>query len=177
MGRLLVRSLAKACAGSRPQAIGADEAHAGRIAGARIAEITDRDAALRISIEQLDWRAQFDGDVGMVADCCEQRRLQVAAMDDPIRRTVILLRAADGKARQIAPGGRLANADGFRGDQMRPQALFEAELDQNARRIGGRREARLQSPRAALLVPARGRVARGARALAPPSDRRFRLPQ
>ena len=100
--------------------------------------------------EQLHSRAQFDGDVGMVADCCEQRRLQVAAMDDPIGRTVILLRAADGKARQIAPGGRLANADGFRGDQTRPQSLFEAELDQNARRIGGKLE-----PGSSLLEPRR----------------------
>jgi hypothetical protein len=71
-------------------------------------------------------------------------------MYDPIGRTIILLRAPDGKARQIAPGGRLANADGFRGNQTRPHALFEAEFDQNARRIGGKLE-----PGSSLLEPHR----------------------
>ena len=66
-----------------------------------------------------------------------QRRLQVAAMDDPIGRAVALLGGrAERHAHDFAAVLGVKHAQGQRRDHVRPQPLAEAELDQDARGIG-----------------------------------------
>lgn len=72
----------------------------------------------------------------MVGRRRQQRRVQVAAVDDPVRRAVIALRVTDGDAGDVASIGRPANANALRGDDPRQQTVLKTEPDQNAGRIG-----------------------------------------
>jgi hypothetical protein len=83
--------------------------------------------------------AKRNGDVRVGLYCIEERRLQVAAMDDPVRRAVTPLRRfSKRRARQHASGARVHHAQLLRQHHMRLQSVMKTKRDQDAR--GVRRE-------------------------------------
>ena len=82
-------------------------------------------------------------------DRCEQRALQIGAVDHPVGRAVSRLRSQR-HDRDVAAGTAGAQPDGLGNDDRRLDAFGEAECDQHARGVGGKLDAG-----AGLLEPLR----------------------
>src|SRR5487761_1376045 len=92
--------------------------------------------AMRMGGEIFHAHAELERDIALLRYGGEEHGLQVAAMDDPIGRTVALLRLAERDADDFAAGAADQDAQRRRRDHMRPQPLANAEIDQAARAIG-----------------------------------------
>ena len=72
-----------------------------------------------------------------LSDGTAERRLQIAAMDHPIRRAVALRGSlAERHAHDFASGLGVEHAQARRRDHVRPQPVFQPEIDQRARGVG-----------------------------------------
>ena len=85
----------------------------------------------------IDMQAEFYRNIELLCGCADKRGLQIAAMNDPVGRAV----ARRGRLPQryphdFAAGFAIEDAKARRLDHLRPQPLFQAEVDQRARRVG-----------------------------------------
>jgi len=80
--------------------------------------------------------AELERNVALLCHRGRERRLQVAAMDHPVRRAVALRRRAERDADDFAAGPADQHAQCRRRGDVPPQSLAETEIDQGARGVG-----------------------------------------
>ncbi len=86
--------------------------------------------------EILHAHAELERNIELLRNRGGERGLQIAAMDDPVRRAIALRRLAERDAHDFASAPPDEHAQGCRRDHMRPQPLADAEIDQDARGVG-----------------------------------------
>ena len=93
--------------------------------------------AVRVGNEILHAHAELDGNIELLIDGGAERRLQIAAMDDPVGRAVALRRGlAERDAHDFAAACRAPHAHRRGRHDVRTQPVAETEIEQRARGIG-----------------------------------------
>ena len=160
----------------RPQPVGADQRDAGFVRGVRPVPAGDRDA-VAVHDEVFDARAELQRDVGVGAHRFDQRRLEVAAMGDPIGRGVALRGVVAERDAGQDLAARGADFDRLRRDRVGNAAAARGRARSGRASHWARAGCRRRFLRASKPGRARRRGSRVAPKPAPRSARRSRLRQ
>src|SRR5690242_1286152 len=91
--------------------------------------------AVLMNGEAIDADAECEPDIGMRACRLEQRSLQVAAVNDPIRRAEACGGVRQWNAGDLPAVACVQNAHGLRGHRGRAQPVAQSQIDQDAGRV------------------------------------------
>ena len=159
---------------SRPDSVGADQGQR-QILPSRGAGALEHGQSLGVACDILKLAAEPQFDVMMLSDLRKQRCLQLAAMDDQIRRASARSRGvAEWQAGDFAAATHAHQADGLGRDGDPGRSRLQSERDQNAAGIGRELHAGARFPQAARPSPGLRLGSLSPRAPARPSIPRFR---